>query len=84
MRKWRPAQTDQPTDKVVEKMVGREGIEPSTIRLKVECSTAELPARRAGDSVKPMPREAARNIGGQGYGRKPLARAGIYLFCAYI
>ena len=25
-------------------MVGREGIEPSTIRLKVECSTAELPA----------------------------------------
>gem|GEM_PF-316058 len=60
------------------------GIEPTTIRLKVECSTAELPARRAGDSVKPMPREAARNIGGQGYGRKPLARAGIYLFCAYI
>ena len=27
-------------------LVGREGIEPSTIRLKVECSTAELQARR--------------------------------------
>src|SRR6202012_4282600 len=27
------------------KLVGRVGIEPTTIRLKVECSTAELPAR---------------------------------------
>ena len=27
------------------KLVGREGFEPSTIRLKVECSTPELPAR---------------------------------------
>jgi hypothetical protein len=31
---------------VVEEMVGPVGIEPTTIRLKVECSTAELQAPR--------------------------------------
>jgi hypothetical protein len=32
----------------LEWVVGRVGVEPTTIRLKVECSTAELPARSAG------------------------------------
>src|SRR5215469_829998 len=41
-------------------LVGPEGIEPSTIRLKVECSTAELQARRIPE---PNPGEAARTIG---------------------
>src|ERR1700759_1205969 len=34
-------------------VVGPEGIEPSTIRLKVECSTAELQARRTLRTRKP-------------------------------
>src|SRR5690606_27756620 len=32
-------------------MVCREGVEPSTIRLKVECSTTELPARTKSDAA---------------------------------
>src|SRR5579875_842438 len=32
-------------DRLSQPMVGREGFEPSTTRLKVECSTTELPAR---------------------------------------
>ena len=36
-----------------EKVVGRAGIEPATIRLKVECSTPELPAHSTGNPVRP-------------------------------
>src|SRR6476469_3254397 len=50
-------------------MAGRAGIEPATIRLKVECSTPELPARGAGQ----IPRKTSaansakvrRNIAGK-------------------
>ena len=52
-RREKKASGSKPINPSIEKqkMVGRVGIEPTTIRLKVECSTAELPARRAGDSV---------------------------------
>ena len=63
-------------------LVGREGIEPSTIRLKVECSTAELPARSR--RAPERRRKAARNIvglPGRGKGwktfRSQLVRSGL-------
>ena len=34
-----------------ESLVCREGVEPSTIRLKVECSTTELPARTKNNAL---------------------------------
>ncbi len=42
-------------------LVGRVGVEPTTIRLKVECSTTELPALSA--ARENAPGEAARTIG---------------------
>src|SRR5881227_3717967 len=44
-------------------LVCREGFEPSTIRLKVGCSTSELPAHRnAGETLRKCLAVSARNI----------------------
>ena len=51
------------------KLVGRVGVEPTTIRLKVECSTTELPARL---QQAMGPRKAARTIVGRIAGGKGL------------
>src|ERR1700712_2355276 len=48
-------------------MVGRVGFEPTAIRLKVECSTPELPAHTGGRASRP--RKSSREASGGLVGR---------------
>src|SRR5690606_17086347 len=55
-------------------MVCREGVEPSTIRLKVECSTTELPARTKSDAAGVAAEHSHADCAGNGIARSSIIR----------